>query len=57
MGEWFIFMQAVGFFWWPMLNIASFGASSRTDSRAERVFSLIDRESRVKQNGDFAPAR
>jgi ABC-type multidrug transport system fused ATPase/permease subunit len=58
MGEWFIFMQAVGFFWWPMLNIASFWSQLQDGlAAAERVFSLIDRESRVKQNGDFAPAR
>jgi ABC-type multidrug transport system fused ATPase/permease subunit len=58
MGEWFIFMQAVGFFWWPMLNIASFWSQLQDGlAAAERVFSLIDRESRVKQTGDFAPAR
>ncbi len=58
MGEWFIFMQAVGFFWWPMLNIASFWSQLQDGlAAAERVFSLIDRESRVKQAGDLAPGR
>jgi len=58
MGEWFIFMQAVGFFWWPMLNIASFWSQLQDGlAAAERVFSLIDRESRVRQTGDFAPGR
>jgi ABC-type multidrug transport system fused ATPase/permease subunit len=58
MGEWFIFMQAVGFFWWPMLNIASFWSQLQDGlAAAERVFSLIDRDSRVKQIGNLAPAR
>ncbi len=58
MGQWFLFMQAVGFFWWPMLNIASFWSQLQDGfAAAERVFSLIDRESRVKQTGDFAPER
>jgi ATP-binding cassette, subfamily B, bacterial len=58
MGQWFLFMQAVGFFWWPMLNIASFWSQLQDGfAAAERVFSLIDRESRVKQTGDYAPAR
>ena len=49
MGEWFLFMQAVGFFWWPMLNIASFWSQLQDGlAAAERVFSLIDRESRVQ---------
>jgi ABC-type multidrug transport system fused ATPase/permease subunit len=58
MGQWFLFMQAVGFFWWPMLNIASFWSQLQDGfAAAERVFSLIDRESRVKQTGDYAPQR
>jgi ABC-type multidrug transport system fused ATPase/permease subunit len=58
MGQWFLFMQAVGFFWWPMLNIASFWSQLQDGfAAAERVFSLIDRDSRVKQTGDYAPPR
>jgi ABC-type multidrug transport system fused ATPase/permease subunit len=58
MGEWFLFMQAVGFFWWPMLNIASFWSQLQDGfAAAERVFSLIDRESRVKQTGEYEPPR
>ena len=58
MGEWFLFMQAVGFFWWPMLSIASFWSQLQDGfAAAERVFSLIDRESRVKQNGNLTPER
>lgn len=50
LGEWFLFMQAVGYFWWPMLNVASFWSQLQDGlSAAERVFSLIDREPRVRQ--------
>ena len=50
LGEWFLFMQAVGYFWWPMLNIASFWSQLQDGlAAAERVFSLIDREPKVKQ--------
>ena len=50
LGEWFLFMQAVGYFWWPLLNIASFWSQLQDGlSAAERVFSLIDREPKVRQ--------
>lgn len=58
MGEWFLFMQAVGFFWWPMLNVASFWSQLQDGlAAAERVFSLIDREPRVAQTGSFSKDR
>lgn len=58
MGEWFLFMQAVGFFWWPMLNIASFWSQLQDGlAAAERVFALIDRESRVHQSASYVPWR
>lgn len=51
LGEWFLFMQAVGYFWWPMLNIASFWSQLQDGFAAcERIFSLIDREPRVRQS-------
>lgn len=51
LGQWFLFMQAVGYFWWPMLNIASFWSQLQDGlAAAERVFSLIDREPRVRQS-------
>jgi ATP-binding cassette, subfamily B, bacterial len=50
LGQWFLFMQAVGYFWWPMLNIASFWSQLQDGlAAAERVFSLVDREPRVRQ--------
>jgi ATP-binding cassette subfamily B protein len=58
MGEWFLFMQAVGFFWWPLLNIASFWSQLQDGlAAAERVFSLVDREPRVRQAGTWSPPR
>ncbi len=49
-GNWYLFMQAVGFFWWPMLNIASFWSQFQDGlSASERVFALIDAEPKVVQ--------
>jgi ATP-binding cassette subfamily B protein len=49
-GNWYLFMQAVGFFWWPMMNISSFWSQFQDGlSAAERVFSLIDAEPKVVQ--------
>jgi ATP-binding cassette, subfamily B, bacterial len=53
LAEWYLFMQTVGFFWFPMTGIASFWSQFQDGlSAAERVFALIDRESKVKQTGD-----
>jgi ABC-type multidrug transport system fused ATPase/permease subunit len=50
--EWYLFMQAVGFFWWPMLGIASFWSQFQDGlSAAERVFALIDATPKVVQEG------
>lgn len=49
-GNWYLFMQAVGFFWFPMMNIASFWSQFQDGlSAAERVFALIDAESKIVQ--------
>jgi ABC-type multidrug transport system fused ATPase/permease subunit len=49
-GNWYLFMQAVGFFWWPLLSIASFWSQFQDGlSAAERVFALIDAEPKVVQ--------
>ncbi len=56
-GDWFLFMQAVGYFWWPLMSIASFWSQFQDGlSAAERVFALIDREPRVRQSGENLPA-
>ncbi len=52
-GNWYLFMQAVGFFWWPMMNISSFWSQFQDGlSAAERVFALIDAEPRVVQDAE-----
>jgi ABC-type multidrug transport system fused ATPase/permease subunit len=49
-GSWFLFMQAVGFFWWPLMNIASFWSQFQDGlSASERVFALIDAKPKVVQ--------
>ncbi len=49
-GGWYLFMQAVGFFWWPLMNIASFWSQFQDGlSASERVFALIDAEPKVVQ--------
>jgi ATP-binding cassette subfamily B protein len=49
-GEWYLFMQAVGFFWWPFTSIASFWSQFQDGlAAAERVFALIDAEPKVVQ--------
>jgi len=51
-GDWYLFMQAVGFYWWPLTNIASFWSQFQDGlSAAERAFSLIDAEPKVVQTG------
>ncbi|HNT78412.1 MAG TPA: ABC transporter ATP-binding protein [Anaerolineae bacterium] len=49
-GNWYLFMMAVGFFWWPLISIASFWSQFQDGlSAAERVFALIDAEPKVQQ--------
>ena len=49
-GNWYLFMQAVGFYWWPLIGIASFWSQFQDGlSAAERVFALIDAEPKVRQ--------
>ncbi|MGD9030593.1 MAG: ABC transporter ATP-binding protein [Anaerolineae bacterium] len=52
-GDWYLFIQAVGYFWWPVMSISSFWSQFQDGlSAAERVFALIDAEPRVIQEGD-----
>ena len=49
-GNWYLFMQAVGFYWWPLIGIASFWSQFQDGLAAsERVFALIDAEPKVVQ--------
>lgn len=51
-GDWYLYMQTVGFFWWPMMGIASFWSQFQDGlSASERTFALIDAEPKVKQTG------
>lgn len=50
-GDWFLFIQAMGIFWFPLTSIASFWSQFQLGlSASERVFSLMDSEARVFQN-------
>jgi len=56
-GNWYLFMQAVAYFWWPMISIASFWSQFQDGlSASERVFALIDTDPKIRQNAsDSAP--
>ena len=52
-GTWFLFVQSIGIFWFPLTSIASFWSQFQTGLAAsERVFALIDAKPRVQQTGD-----
>lgn len=49
-GEWYLFIQGLGLFWFPLTSIASFWSQFQLGLAAgERVFALIDAEARVVQ--------
>jgi len=51
-GNWYLFMQAVGFYWWPLMSLASFWSQFQDGlSASERAFSLIDADLSVRQTG------
>lgn len=52
-GDWFLFIQGVGMFWYPLTSIASFWSQFQLGLAAgERVFALIDADPKVVQTGD-----
>lgn len=52
-GAWFLFLQSLDRFFFPVLNLSTFWAQVQTGlSAAERVFALIDAESDVLQVDD-----
>ncbi len=52
-GNWYLYMQTVGFFWFPIMGIASFWSQFQDGlSASERVFALIDAEPKVLQTGN-----
>ncbi len=53
-GEWYLFLQAIPVFWFPITSIASFWSQFQQGlAAAERVFSLLDAEPKVVQTGDY----
>jgi ABC-type multidrug transport system fused ATPase/permease subunit len=49
-GDFYLFVQGVGFYWFPLMSIASFWSQFQDGlSAAERVFALIDAEPKVRQ--------
>lgn len=56
LGEWYLFINSVHYFWSPMLNLSSFWSQVQGGlSAAERIFALIDAEPTVHQT-DALPA-
>ncbi len=54
-GDWYLFITALMFFWFPLTQIASFWSQFQNGlSASERVFGLIDAEPRVVQTGAVA---
>ena len=52
-GDWYLFVQAMNFFWFPLTSIASFWSQFQDGlSASERVFALIDAEPKVVQQAD-----
>lgn len=52
-GEWFLFIQGLGMFWFPLTSISSFWSQFQLGLAAgERVFALLDAESKVQQVDD-----
>lgn len=52
-GEWYLFIQGLALFWFPLTSIASFWSQFQLGLAAgERMFALIDAESKLEQTGD-----
>ncbi|WP_298482678.1 ABC transporter ATP-binding protein [uncultured Chloroflexus sp.] len=57
-GTWFLFIQGLQSFWFPLTSIASFWSQFQLGLAAgERVFALIDAEPRVTQSDRLDPGR
>lgn len=55
-GAWFLFLQSLDRFFFPVLNLSSFWAQVQSGlSAAERVFALIDAEAEVVQTDNRTP--
>jgi len=55
-GEWYLFIQAVGVFWFPLTSIASFWSQFQLGlAGGERIFALIDADPDVIQTDNVVP--
>ncbi len=51
-GEWYLFIQGLAIFWFPLTSIASFWSQFQLGlSAGERIFALLDAEPKVVQTG------
>jgi ATP-binding cassette, subfamily B, bacterial len=51
-GDWYLFIQGVQLFWFPLTGVASFWSQFQQGlAAAERVFALVDAEPKVVQTG------
>jgi ABC-type multidrug transport system fused ATPase/permease subunit len=52
-GDWYLFIQGIALFWFPLTSIASFWSQFQLGLAAsERVFALLDAEPKVVQTGN-----
>ena len=52
-GDWYLFIQGIRIFWFPLTSIASFWSQFQVGlAAAERVYGLLDAEPRVVQTGN-----
>jgi ABC-type multidrug transport system fused ATPase/permease subunit len=57
-GDWYLFIQGVWLFWFPLTSIASFWSQFQLGlAAAERVFALMDAEPKVVQTDNRDPGR
>jgi ABC-type multidrug transport system fused ATPase/permease subunit len=52
-GSWYLFIQGLAIFWFPLTSIASFWSQFQLGlSAGERIFALLDADPKVVQNGN-----
>lgn len=52
-GEWYLFIQGIALFWFPLTSIASFWSQFQLGLAAgERMFALIDADTKLEQTDD-----
>jgi ATP-binding cassette subfamily B protein len=57
-GAWFLFIQGIDRFWFPIINLSSFWSQLQSGlSAMERIFALIDADNTVRQIAAEAPPK